>query len=277
MTVRASRAAECLEVARETGMTLGVNFMRRMAPTHRRLFEAIRDGFVGTITRVTMVCTEWFRTMAYYRSSAWRATWKGEGGGVIVNQSPHDLDMLVWTLGMPCEVLCEMNTTGHDNEVEDDVCAVLKWPGGAVGSVQVSTNDAPGRALFEIAGTKGTLTLEGGSLRMAKLAEDSREYSDTTDKLGAVETDETVTIELPDRENRFQRMHVNFVEALRGGAPLVCSAAEGLAEVELANALLVSGVKRRWVTTPVDPAEYEEVLDKLIETKSVAKAKAFFA
>ena len=104
MTVHAARAAECIAVAEETGMTLGINFLQRLVPAHQRMYEAVRDGFLGTVTRVTMVRTEWFRTMAYYRSSAWRATWQGEGGGVIVNQSPHDLDMLVWTLGMPCEV-----------------------------------------------------------------------------------------------------------------------------------------------------------------------------
>ena len=171
-----------------------------------------------------------------------------------------------------------MNTSGHDIEVEDDVCAILKWPGGAVGSLQVSTNDAPGRELFEIAGTRGTLTLESGRLQKRRLACDAREYSDgTEDKFGKVEVDETITVELPDRENRFQRMHLNFVDALKNGVPLVCSAEHGRAEVELANALLVSGIKRQWVATPVNSKEYQEVLDKLIETKSVTAAQAFFS
>lgn len=278
LTVYAARAAECVDVARKTGMMLGVNFLQRLMPVHRKLFELVRSGFLGTAMRVTMVRTNWFRTMAYYRWSAWRATWKGEGGGVLVNQSPHDLDFLCWVLGRPSEVFCEMNTSGHDIEVEDDICALLKWPDGTTGTVQVTTNEAPGRGFVEIAGTRGTLATEGNLLRTVKLSQDSRRFSETaTAELGWSEDAEVAEYELPEAEDSFRAANRNFIGAIRDGTSLVCNGEEGLMEVELANALLVSGIKRKWVRTPVDPSEFDEVMEKLIELRYIAAVKAFYS
>jgi len=278
LTICASRAAECVDIAKKTGMTLGVNFLQRLRPVHRKLFDLARSGFLGTTTRVTMVQTNWFRTMAYYRWSSWRATWEGEGGGVLVNQSPHDLDFLCWVLGPPSEVFCEMNTSGHDIEVEDDVCALLKWPDGATGTLQVTTNEAPGRNFVEIAGTRGTLTTEGDRLRTVKLPRDSREYSESaTAELGWSDDAKITEHELPETGDHFLTANRNFIEAIRTGRPLMCDGEGGLMEVELANALLVSGIKRKWVHTPVDPVEFDEVMKKLIECRRVAAAKAFFS
>ena len=184
MTVSAARAEECVAVAKQTGRVLGVNFLRRLQPVERKMHDLIRSGFLGRTLRVTMVCTHWFRSMAYYRSSAWRATWSGEGGGITVNQSPHDLDLLNWAVGMPSEVFAELNTSGHDIEVEDDVVGLLKWPGGATGTIHVTTNEAPGRTFFEVAGTRGTLALEGNKLKATELAEDSAEFSSTSKRCG---------------------------------------------------------------------------------------------
>ena len=278
LTVYASRAAECVGVARRTGTILGVDFLQRLKPVHRKLFDLVRSGFLGVPTRVTMVRTNWFRTMAYYRSSSWRATWKGEGGGVLVNQSPHDLDFLCWVLGLPSEVFCEMNTSGHDIEVEDDVCALLKWTGGTTGTLQVTTREAPGRGFVEIAGTRGTLTVEGNRLRTVKLPRDSREFSDAaSSKVGWSEDAEIAEHELPEVADLFLAANRDFITAIQTGSPPVCDGDGGLMEVELANALLVSGIKRKWVRTPVDSSEFDEVMRKLIETQSVAAAKAFFS
>ena len=277
MTVSAARAEECVAVARQTGRVLGVNFLRRVQPAERKLHDLIASGFLGRTLRVTMVCTHWFRSMAYYRSSPWRATWSGEGGGITVNQSPHDLDLLLWAVGMPSEVFAEVNTSGHEIEVEDDVVGAMKWPGGATGTIHVTTNEAPGRTFFEISGTRGTLTLEGNKIKATQLAEDSAQFSKTTTGMwSSPAVQSSVTYELPGTADGFVLMHQNFADAIRKGAPLVCPGDEGVREVELANALLVAGVKRRWVAAPVPPKEFDAVFAKLLEVKKLDAAKEYF-
>ena len=277
LAVSAARAEECVAVAKQTGMVLGVNFLRRLQPAERKLHDLIESGFLGRTLRVTMVCTSWFRSMAYYRSSSWRATWSGEGGGITVNQSPHDLDLLNWAAGMPSEVFAEVNTAGHEIEVEDDVVGAMKWPGGATGTIHVTTNEAPGRTFFEVSGTRGTLTLENNKIKATELAEDSAEFSRTSKAMwNSPAVKSSVTYELPDTADGFMLMHQNFAEAIRKGAPLICPGDEGVREVELANALLVSGVKRKWVSAPVAPKEFDAVLAKLLEVKKLDAAKAYF-
>ncbi len=277
LTVSAARAEECAAVAKQTGRVLGVNFLRRLQPAERKLHDLIQGGFLGRTLRVTMICTRWFRSMAYYRSSPWRATWSGEGGGITVNQSPHDLDLLNWAVGMPSEVFAEVNTSGHEIEVEDDVVAAMKWPGGATGTMHVTTNEAPGRTFLEVAGTRGTLTLEDNKIKATELAEDSAQFSNTSKAVwNSPPVKSSVTYEVTDTADHFMLMHQNFADAIRKGAPLVCPGDEGVREVELANALLVSGVQRKWVSTPAPRKEFEAVLAKLIELKKLDAAKAYF-
>jgi len=277
LTVSAARAEECAAVAKQTGRVLGVNFLRRLQPAERKLHDLIQSGFLGRTLRVTMICTRWFRSMAYYRSSPWRATWSGEGGGITVNQSPHDLDLLNWAVGMPSEVFVEVNTSGHEIEVEDDVVAAMRWPSGATGTMHVTTNEAPGRTFLEVAGTCGTLTLENNKIKATELAEDSAQFSNTSKGVwNSPAVKSSVTYELPDTADGFMLMHQNFADAIRKGAPLICPGDEGVREVELANALLVSGVKRTWVSAPVAPKEFDAVLAKLLELKKLDAAKAYF-
>lgn len=264
LTVAATAADECLQVMNETGMTLGVGFVMRLHPAHQRLQQMVEDGFLGELVRVTLVRTDWFRSMAYYRSNPWRGTWQGEGGGIVVNQAPHDLDLLLWTAGYPSEVLVEMNTSGHDIEVEDDVCALFKWPQGATGTLHVSTNEAPGRNYFELAGTRGTLRLENGAVTATRLSVDSRHFSETTaERMIPPPVSDIVTYEPREEHQPFRLLHENFADAIHHGTPLVCSAQEALQEVELANAMLLSGVSRQWVSLPPDRAAFDAALADL--------------
>ncbi len=273
--VSASRVDECLAVMRETGMKLGVGFLRRLHPPYRQLFDLIQSGFVGEAIRVTLVRTQWFRSMAYYRSNPWRATWAGEGGGILVNQAPHDLDLIAWTLGLPSEVLVELNTIGHEIEVEDDVCALMKWAGGATGTLHVSTREAPGRDFFEIAGTKGTLLLEGDCLKATRLSVESREFSETTmTKMDPPPIDHAFTFCKAEDKDLYRFEQENFAAAIRGEGALMCSGEEGLKEVELANALLVSGLKQEWVSVPAKRVEFDHLLSELVRIRSIPQVKA---
>jgi predicted dehydrogenase len=278
LAVSAARAEECAAVAKQAGLLLGVDFQARLMPSHRKLHEMIEAGFLGRTLRVTLICTNWFRTMAYYRSSPWRATWSGEGGGILVNQSPHDLDLINWAVGMPSRLFAELNTSGHEIEVEDDAIGVLKWRGGATGTIHVTTSESPGRNFFEVSGTRGTPTLEGDKLKATELAEDSAEFCKTTTAAwSAPAVRSSVTYDLPDTPDRYLSMHQNFADAIRKGAPLVCPADDAVREVELANALLVSGVKQKWVSTPAAPKEFDAVLAKLVEVQKLDAAKAYFS
>ena len=278
LTVSASVADGCLRVMRETGKTLGVGFVRRLHATHARMFELLQAGFVGEIQRVTMVRTNWFRSMAYYRSSPWRGTWKGEGGGILVNQAPHDLDLLLWTAGTPAEVLVELNTAGHDIQVEDDVCALMKWPNGATGTLHVSTQEAPGQSFYEIAGTRGTLRLEEGCLTATGLAIDARVFCQTTpEKMVPPPTGETMHFRPGMDEDSYcclRDLHTDFVAAVRAGRPPVCPAEDGLREVERANAMHVSGLSRRWTPLTAPRDEYDRMLAGLIDAGSLREYKA---
>lgn len=276
LSVSAAEAQECVDVAKKTGMVLAVNFMQRMSGAHNKMHELVAQGFVGKIIRVTMVRTAWFRSMAYYRSSPWRATWDGEGGGVSVNQSPHDLDFLCWTAGLPSATYAEMNTLGHDIEVEDDCIALFKWAHGATGTLHITTNEHPGSSYVEIAGTKGSLLLQGHSLKATQLVTDSAEFCLTTqERFAGPAVLGSTTYDIPATDN-FLRMSQNMVAAIRTGAQPVCTGAEALREVELANALLISAVKQKWVGTPVDHAEFDHILGKLKDVKKLAKAKEYF-
>jgi len=275
LTVRASDGQRGLEVMRETGMIMGVGFLLRLHATYARLHDLVRSGFVGEVIRVTLVRTRWFRSMAYYRSSSWRATWKGEGGGILVNQAPHDLDMMIWVVGLPSQVLAELNTLGHDIEVEDDVCALMKWANGATGTMHVCTNEAPGRSFFEIAGTKGTLLLEDNCLKATGLKVDSREFSQTATGLFDAPPVAAITSYTEvSGENGYRLENENFAAAIRGEAELMCPAEEALKEVQLANALLVSGVKQEWVEVPGDPQEYDQILEELMRAGSLRAFKS---
>ena len=136
-------------------------FNQRTDPYYLKLREMIRDDELGTIRRINWIVTHWFRTAVYYASSSWRATWAGEGGGVLLNQSPHQLDLWQWLFGMPTKVraFCQFGRY-HDIEVEDDVTAYFEYENGTTGVLITSTGEAPGTDRLEIAAEKGRVIIQ---------------------------------------------------------------------------------------------------------------------
>ncbi len=276
--IQASAADAAIQVSRRTNCRLGVNFNMRPRALHARLRQLLAENAIGQLTRVTMVATEWFRSMFYYRSSPWRATWRGEGGGILVNQAPHDLDLLIEMAGLPAEVLAEVATVGHEIEVEDSVAAVLKWDDGLRGMLQVNTNEYPGRTMFELAGTRGALTLEPKRLTMSLLDGDTREISDQArDSKARPVRKHTVIWDGPEDQNSYRAMHRNFAAACRGDEQLLCPAEAGLQEVELANAILIAGVKGRPSRLPSAREEFDGLLKELQEAGNLTAVKNRYA
>ena len=248
-------------------------FQLRAEPRYLKIRKLIRDGEIGRVTRVNWIITDWYRTEAYYASSGWRATWKGEGGGILINQCLHNLDMLQWLCGMPVRVrgFCQLGRF-HDIEVEDNVTAYLEWADGATGAFISSSGEAPGTNRFEIIGTLGKLVLENNRLMFTRNAADMVEFSKTA-KQGFVKPDakeEEVLFENAVAPHAI--MTQNFVDAILDGTPPIAPGEEGIHSVELANAMVYSSLLGQTVELPMDGAAWAGKLNQLIaESKSVKK------
>ncbi|WP_309386822.1 Gfo/Idh/MocA family protein [Cerasicoccus frondis] len=247
-------------------------FNQRTDPRYIKLRELITSGQLGKINRINWIITDWFRTAHYYASGGWRATWGGEGGGVLLNQCPHQLDLLQWLFGMPTEVraYCQIGRF-HDIEVEDDVTTFLKYESGATGVFITTTGEAPGTNRLEVAAEQGKVIIEGEGIKWIRNEKQTSEYcneaKDGFSKPG------TWDISIPTQG--FGEQHVgimkNFVDAILNGAELIAPAAEGINSVELANSMLYSSFTDTTLKLPLDGAAYEAHLKKLIAESTHVK------
>lgn len=259
--------AERLIAAAEAhpGLVFGAMFQLRTEPRYLKIRSMLQRGDLGRVLRVNWINTDWFRTDAYYASGGWRATWKGEGGGVLLNQALHNLDTVHWIFGRPARVRAFSKLGGyHDIEVEDEVTAYLEWADGSSGVFITSTAEAPGTNRLEITGTLGRLVLENDRLSFTRNESDMLEFSRTA-KTGFAKP-EVWNIEVPFANAPAQHatLMTNFVEAIRDGKPLLAPGRDGLGSVELANSMLLSSLSGRTVELPLDSAEYESLLTRLI-------------
>jgi len=247
-------------------------FQLRAEPRYLRIQKLIQDGDLGDIVRISWIMTDWFRTDAYYASGGWRATWKGEGGGVLLNQCLHNLDAMQWLLGMPVRVrgFCQLGRF-HEIEVEDNVSAYLEYRNGATGTFVSSTGEAPGSNRFEIAGTRGKVLLEGDKLSFTRNESDMLEFSRTA-RVGFAKPEVwNVSIPFENAANGHAVLMQNFVNAILDGEPLIAPGEEGIHSVELANVMLYSSLIDQTVELPMDSAAYEKKLNELIANSKIEK------
>ncbi|MFM8420431.1 MAG: Gfo/Idh/MocA family protein [Verrucomicrobiota bacterium] len=261
----AERLLAC--AAAHPSQVLAGMFQLRVEPRYQRIRRLLADGELGRVVRVNWINTDWFRTEAYYASGGWRATWKGEGGGVLLNQCLHNLDVLGWLLGSPSRVrgFCGFGRH-HAIEVEDEVTAYLEYPGGATGVFVASTSEAPGTNRLEIVGSRGRLVLEDGRLRLTRNEGDMLDFLRTAK--GGFTKPDVWNVEIP-FENAVAphaQLMENFVAAILDGAPLIAPGSDGVLSVELANAIVFSALEGREVALPLDGAAWERRLQALIES-----------
>ncbi len=258
--------------ARHPRLVFGGMFQHRAEPRYLRIRKLLQDGELGQFVRMSWIMTDWYRTEAYYASGGWRATWKGEGGGVLLNQCLHNLDSLQWLLGMPARVrgFCQLGRF-HQIEVEDNVSAYLEYPNGATGTFVSSTGEAPGANRFEIAGTRGLLVLEKDRLSFTRNDTDMLEFNRTA-KTGFAKP-EIWHAEIPfeNAANSHAVLMQNFVNAILDGEPLIAPGAEGLHSVELANVMLYSSLMNQTIELPLDSPAYERKLQQLIAESKLEK------
>lgn len=247
-------------------------FNQRTDPRYQRIKKMVDDGELGELQRVNWIITDWFRSEAYYASGSWRATWKGEGGGVLLNQCPHNLDLLQWMTGMPARVraFCSLGKY-HNIEVEDEVTAYLEYPNGATGVFVTSTGEAPGANRLEIAGDRGKIVVEGKSVVFVKNDGSVREYSKTTADRFAKPASTTTELPFEGRGSQHQEITQNFVNAILDGTPLIAPAEEGIHSVELANAMLYSSALGKTLSLPINARSYEQFLMGLIRDSKLEK------
>jgi predicted dehydrogenase len=246
---------------RRPRLVSAVMFNQRTDPLHRRLRTLLQSGELGAVRRAQWTLTHWFRSAAYYRSSPWRATWAGEGGGVLLNQCVHQLDLLQWFLGSPRHVRahCAFGRY-HDIEVEDDVTAYCEYPRGTHVTLITSTGEAPGTNRLEIAAEGGQLVLDQGGLTLRRNAAPMSAFSRTTPDFFAAPAVNTRTWHRTGPGGQHREILRNFTAAILRREPLIAPLTEGLASLELANALLLSAWTDERIALPLNAARYDREL-----------------
>ena len=250
----------------------GAMFQLRVEPRYQKIRELVQGGELGDLVRVLWIMTDWFRSEAYFQSGGWRATWKGEGGGVLLNQCLHQLDAMQWITGMPSQVRSHVGIgKWHDIEVEDDVTCYMEFANGASGAFITSSGETPGSNRFEIAGTKGRLILENDTLTLTRNEVPSDEWCKTS-KIGFQKPETTVEeIPIPGADAAHATLMTNFVNAILDGEALIAPGVEGLGSVELANVMVYSGLLNESVDLPMDGAAGEAKLNELIANSTHEK------
>jgi predicted dehydrogenase len=246
-------------------------FNQRTNHVYRKMYELVHGGTLGAIKRVNWIITDWYRTQAYYNSGGWRATWEGEGGGVLLNQCPHNLDLLQWICGMPSTVqaFCH-NGKWHDIEVEDDVTAYLEYPSGATGVFVTTTGDAPGTNRFEVTLEKGKLVCELDKLTLYQLDVSEREYCFTAVEGFKAPEGQYVTLETDGKNPQHAGVLNAFAGKILYGTPLVAEGAEGINGLTLSNAMHLSS----WLGKPVElPFDEDLFLAELNKRRATSKRK----
>ena len=266
--VYTKQVKEMNEVAKKSDKLFGMMFNQRTNCLYRKMREMVQNGELGEIKRVNWIITDWYRTQDYYDSGDWRATWKGEGGGVLFNQCPHQLDLLQWTVGMmPVKMHAHCHYgKWHDIEVEDDVTAYMEFPNGATGVFVTSTADAPGTNRFEITGTLGRLVCENGKLIFDKLAINEREHCKIAKGFKAPDCERGIEVETDGKNDQHVGIMNNFANAVLGIEPLFVQGVEGINGVQLMDSMMLSQWLGKEIALPIDDEIYLEELNKRIAT-----------
>ena len=263
LTVTVDESDEVLKVAQESRGIFAVVHQKRFEPAYLYVKQLLDSGELGSIYRCSMIESAW-RSEAYYRSSPWRGTWKGEGGGVLLNQAPHILDRYAWLCGMPETVTARCDTSLHDIEVEDTASAILHHGNGTHGYIHISTVEAPAISRTVIACDRGRVTIENGQVHVTRLRDSIRERTaHDTQLMGDLESD-TRSVQIPATGDVLSVFYEDFALAVHGKGTLTCPGEEGRNAVELANAMLLSSAQGTSVRLPLDRKEYAQFIEKMM-------------
>lgn len=280
--VYTKQANELIEFAKtKPELKFGVFFNQRTNQLYKDLKDIMDSGELGKLRHTSWIITTWWRPQGYYNQSDWRATWGGEGGGVLVNQAPHQLDLWQWICGTPEKVFAR-NAYGfrRDIAVEDEVHALVSFPDGASGAFITCTHDLIGTDRLEILCDKGKIVVDDSNkVTISRLVENEEVLSKGMDmedvkKLftGQLDMDQYVSVETKEYESVWGEQHCdvmrNFAAAINGEEELLAPGSDGIYGVQLANGIHLSS----WTGKEIDLVNFDEEtyleeLNKRIETE----------
>lgn len=273
--VYTSQVREMNEAAAASGRVFGIMYNQRTDPMYVKLREMIQGGELGEIRRMNWIITDWYRPQSYYDSGGWRATWAGEGGGVLINQVPHQLDLWQWTTGMmPTRIRAFCSFGKHrDIEVENEVTAYAEYANGATAVFITSTCETPGANRFEVTGDRGKVVIEGGRMEFWQLEVSETEFNRTTRASFGQPANEKIEIPLEPGEGQ-QHIGItrDWVHAIRHGTPLLAPGEEGILGLTLSNAMLLSSWTDGWAELPLDEELFRKLLQERINNSRAVKA-----
>lgn len=264
--IYADEVQECLDVlASNPELVCGVMYNRRASKAFRHIKQVVAAGELGELVRCTWLITNLYRTNAYYGTSPWRGSWQTEGGGILMTQASHQLDLMQWICGMPGEVLARCSTIDRPIGVENEAELFLTYPGGAHGHFIASAHECPGTNLLEICGTKGRITIrEDSQVDILRLEQDEREFAricpSPFDKVpGSLEH-----LEFDDSDNKIQQAATiqNFALAVLGKEKVQCTLAEGLNSLRIIHGAYLSSWQQCSVALPVDASRFREMISQ---------------
>ena len=274
--VYTKQVIEMNEAAKEANVVFGIMMNQRTNCIYRKMREIVKSGELGEIRRTSIIITDWYRPQIYYDSGDWRATWSGEGGGVLLNQCPHNLDLWQWICGMPTKVHAKLHYgKWHDVEIEDDVSAYCEYANGATGTFITTTGDTPGTNRFEITFEGGKLIAEDSKLKMWKNKVWEKEFSKTNENPFARPEFEYSEVETDGQNPQHSGVLTQFADAILNGGELVARGEEGINGLTISNAMHLSS----WLDKEIDLTNFDselfyEELKKRIATsrrKTVSK------
>jgi len=268
--VYTKQAREMNDAAAKTNLVFGMMFNQRTNCVYRKMHDMIREGAIGEIRRSNWLITNWYRSQFYYDSGDWRATWAGEGGGVLLNQCPHNLDLWQWIVGMPSKVTAFCHEgKWHNIEVEDDVTAYAEYPNGATGVFITSTADSPGTNRFEVLGDKGKLVCENDKLTWYKSEMPEPEFSKTNTTPFGSPAFETIEVETDGQNEQHNGVLRAFVNKILGKGELVANGYEGINGLMISNAMHLSSWLGKTVELPLDEELFYAELQKKVAASQV--------
>jgi predicted dehydrogenase len=262
MAIQVAEADAMIDVATQQGKLLAVSYQQRYAGTSQTIHTMLQQGQIGKILHVNLTAV-WPRTAAYYKLAAWRATWRGEGGGVLMNQAPHQLDLLCFLFGLPSKVVAWTRTILHNIETEDTLQAMVEWENGTLGSVHISTAEVHKEDRLEIIGTAGILKLSNNHLEYTHFKEDWKEFLNVHPNGFASPEMETIHPIIAAGNGDHQAVYQNLHDAILKGTPLLSDGQQGRMSLELANAMILSSYDKREVSLPLDRNSYAALLTQL--------------
>ena len=263
------------EAAKHPDLAFGLMFNQRTNPLYIKAKEIIDLGKLGNITRIVWIITDWYRSKAYYSQGGWRGTWGGEGGGVLLNQCPHQLDLFTWMIGLPKTVRATLKTVGRDINVENDVTAVMQFENGATGIFITSTHDTPGTNRLEITGDGGKIVIEKGKLVFTENAEMEPSFNAHNTAFWGHPKTSSYTYKAFFRKLnifKYPPEHLGILKnytdyLLKRTDKLIAKGEEGIKALTLSNAIHLSGFLNEEVTIPFDEDLYYSELMKRVASE----------